>query len=763
MPDDPNSISRRRFLQAGGASLAALASRPVWASRAIAPQGSERNRPAAPVVLRSQDLELLLDPKDGLPYEYRLLATPSSFRGEDTGLPIQAMICDRTAWTFRSVPLTSSAVKATKTRADFHFEAALDGKPAAALTLRYALSGTTVHVTLEDIQEHPGYELIQVELPRLATVTENDAGAWLAHGDSGGSLAFLSEATPGRLHPNTFWGGVLATLPVVMIGSDKALCVQEVTAYMDETSLTVEGEKGHRRASLGTVKVHRVNGSLSYDMNTGPGTPRVSGNKKTPNLLVGQKSSCRLDFIPLNGAAADWLAGAKLVRNRMPSSPTHYYDDKLVYGIHCDEPKFKKVAATFEECEQLIREVAALTDNAPQVVHLWGWQYRGKDTGYPAVAEVNQRVGSYEGLMRLMEKARQFNCTVTFSDNYDDAYKSSPAWDPKWVARRPDGELWESRNWTGENSYIIGLAKYMQGPGVERIRYTCEHYKLRETTHVDVLSYYSIRNDWDPDHPASGIKNLVDGRYRVLDEFAKHGVDVSSEAMRYAFIGKISCFWHMPTPAPCPFAGKPIPLLPLIYRKSAIWGEAGRNRETIDRILNMLFYNACPHLSIGSNPAPAEITDLYYLMMVPWFRLRSRNIESFRREGSKKVIGLEGQSQIELDWEAKTYKVTLDGVEVASDGSTFCPLDRERIAFYSTTQKELSAQLPENWNSEAVGARVLSNGGTEEVQVSVHRGVVTVSVPARQPVIVDRNRRGKTLGGSKENRCECCWPEPRSG
>src|SRR5207237_7441732 len=94
------------------------------------------------------------------------------------------------------------------------------------------------------------------------------------------------------------------------------------------------------------------------------------------------------------------------------------------------------------------------------------------------------------------EKAKAYNCIATLSDNYDDAYRSSPAWDEKIIARRPDGELWESRNWTGENSYIIGLAKYMDGPGMERVRYTCERYKLPKTTHVDVLSYFSIRNDW---------------------------------------------------------------------------------------------------------------------------------------------------------------------------------------------------------------------------------------------------------------------------
>ena len=200
--------------------------------------------------------------------------------------------------------------------------------------------------------------------------------------------------------------------------------------------------------------------------------------------------------------------------------------------------------------------------------------------------------------MQLMQNVRQVNANVTFSDNYDDAYKSSPAWDPKIIARRPDGELWESRNWTGENSYIVGLAKYMNGPGLERVRYTCEHYKLRENTHIDVLSYFSIRNDWDPEHPASGFKNLREGRFRVLEEFAKRGVNVSSEAMRYAFIGKISYYWYMPNPAPCPFGGKPIPLWPVIYRQSAIWGFSGRATGTLDRMLNMLFYNAPAHIMI---------------------------------------------------------------------------------------------------------------------------------------------------------------------
>lgn len=659
-------------------------------------------------------------------------------RGEDLGNKIYAVVCARERWEFLHLPLSVNTATSSGKQADFHFQVTDGSKSAAAIVLRYVVEGATIHITLEDVQESSGYDLIQVELPSLVTIHEDDDNAWLAHGDSGGSLAFLKQAKPGQLAPNTFWGDVAATLPVVMLGTDHVLCIQEVTAFMDGTALSVNETDGKRRAHIGKVQTHRVNGSLCYDMNTGKDKPRVCGNKQTPNLLIEQKSACRLDFIAASNKKLDWMAGASLMRERVPKIPTHYYDQKFVYGIHCDEPTFEKPGATFAECEELIRRVATLTGNWPQIVHLWGWQYRGKDTGYPSVAEVDKRLGTYDDMMQLMERACQYNCTVTFSDNYDDAYKSSPAWDTKYIARRPDGELWESRNWTGENSYIIGLAKYMKGPGLERIRYTCEHYKLRETTHVDVLSYFPIRNNWDSAEPASGIKNLFEGRYKVLEEFAKYGVDVSSEALRYAFLGKVSYFWNMPNPIPCPFGGTPIPLVPMIYRHSAIWGEGGRNRTPVERILSMLFYNARQHPSFSTKSQHSDLTDIFYLMMVPWFKIHDRKVESFRREGERTIIGLEGNSLLDLDWQNKTYKVTIDGVPVAQDGSTYCPLGDDRIAMYSLTAKELSVKLPEGWNPSETTARTLISEGAQVSNIIMKDNTATVQVPARQPVLLYR-------------------------
>ena len=704
----------------------------------IATAAAARQAPRHPVVLQSNQLKLILDGDDGLPYEYRLLSNQAIVHGEAAGRPITATLFRIGRHEFTKVAVKPDGVKATATRADFRFTAQQQGQPAASFILRYDLQGAALFVSLENVEEKPGFELIDVATANLATVREDDGGAWLAHGEQGGNLIALSEAKPGHLPANRFWGGVAATLPVVMIGTAKALCVQEVIAFMDTTELAVEGDAGRRTAGLGTISVYRVDGSLAYDMNANPGKPRIAGNNKTPNLLVGQRPLARLDFAAdhdRNGVV-DWLDGAKIVRARMPGIPTHYYDDRVPYMVHNDEPRWPEPRMTFQQTGRLIRQVAALTAYAPQDVYLWGWQYRGKDTGYPAVDQVNARLGGYEGLKALMADARTVNANVSFSDNYDDAYKSSPAWDTKYIARQPDGQLWESRDWTGETSYILGIAKYMAGPGKDRVRYTCEHYPLRDTYLIDVLSYYPIRNDWDPEHPASGIKNLMEGRYKVLDEFKKCGLDIVSEQMRYAFIGKNSVNDNGPTGGPSPFGGEEIPLAATIYRRSAIWGLSGQAWRSAPEIYS-LFYNG--HQFFGGPETPEHVADYYYAMLVPWYQVHYRNIESFRRIGSRTLIGLEGNSSIEIDWASKRYSVIVDGAEIARDGDTFSPIGDDRIAFYSKTGKQLSAPLPKGWNAGAIAALALYADKAEEVSLSKSGGKLMVEAPAGRPIMIFRD------------------------
>jgi len=276
----------------------------------------------------------------------------------------------------------------------------------------------------------------------------------------------------------------------------------------------------------------------------------------------------------------------------------------------------------------------------------------------------------------------------------------------------------------------------MSGPGPERVRYTCKEYPLKNTYLIDVLSYYPIRNDWDPEHPASGIKNLVEGRYKVLDDFKKCGLDIVSEQMRYAFIGKNSVNDNGPTGGPSPFGGDAIPLAATIYRHSAIWGLSGQAFRQAPEVYS-LFYNG--HQFFGMSETPEGVANLYYAMMVPWYQVHYREVESYRREGDRTMIGLEGNSKIEIDWKTNQYTVTVNGVEVAKNGDTFCPVGKDRIAFYSKQGGRLTAPIPAGWNAKAMAALGLYADHAEEVHPGISGGKLTIEAPAGRPIMVFRD------------------------
>src|SRR5437879_5858611 len=77
--------------------------------------------PAHPLVLRSPQLELILDRDDALPYEYRLLSNNAVIHGEAAGRGITATVFRSSPREYANVTVKPHDVKSAKTRADFQF------------------------------------------------------------------------------------------------------------------------------------------------------------------------------------------------------------------------------------------------------------------------------------------------------------------------------------------------------------------------------------------------------------------------------------------------------------------------------------------------------------------------------------------------------------------------------------------------------------------------------------------------------------------
>jgi hypothetical protein len=737
-------INRRKFLSgtagfAGWNALSAMAGTPGLAD----PNSDERIRraPSQPLVLQSADMSVIFDQEDGLPYKYQM--GNEHIWGEDAGQSISVILCLLHPRSYLTLSIAPSSTSKTERIVDFGFDVTHDGRPAAAFHLKYVIDGLTMIVTMENVIEHPEFELIEVGLPNLVTVRDEDGATWMAHGRDGGELVELQHAKDTHLPDDSYFGRLWRFLPVAMVGASHLAVVMEVTAFMDATEAEVSGPTGRRHAKIGTVQTYRVDGGRCYNMNDG-GPPNC-GNEMTPNLLVGQTPRCRFDFFYSEGSAtANWLVGAKIVRERMPTIPTDYYDDKLLFMIAGKYKTEAEPRTTFAQSEKLIRDIAMLTDHAPQVALVSGWVYDGQDTGYPSEDKVNDSLGGYEGFMQLKHEALKYNANVSVNVNYDDAYKSSPQFNQAFIARRPDGRLWQSRAWFGETSYIVGLAKYMrEGWGKKRIDYMLNRYGIEDAILIDALSWYAIRNDWDPNHPASGYKNLVDGRYQIIEEFRKRGVYVVSEQLRYPYIGKLSLSVDGVQGGQTSFGGVPIPLVATIYRKSAIWGS-----DQHSSVQQNLFWNCRPGPWYNNTTNRADIADFYFLTVVPFTKLRKLNVETYESHGTKRYLGLENNSWIEIDTATNGYTAAVNGVVIASDNATFCSIDDDRIAFYAQEARRLTAPLSAGWDVHAVKARALFPDRQESHPFSIMSGNIVVDVLPRRPVVA--YRQGVQAGGQKQ-------------
>jgi hypothetical protein len=656
--------------------------------------------------------------------------------GDDVASHIQVRVCRKEPWSQLSLPArVRTSHQQSGTSVSFVMHATLGDTEAIEFHLNYSIEASRLTVSLGNVLEKSGFELLEVQLPALVTVRKTLQNAWMAHGDTGGSLIELSTAKPGKLSSNQFWGDTLSTLPVLIAGDAKTFCVLVNAAYMDGGAMSVSSDG---RGAMGTIQRYRIDGSQCADLNLGKGEPLNCGDAGTPNLLVQQSPICHLEFFPITGEWKQaWLIGAKHVREQLPPKRTTMYDDVYTYGIRLDEPSWPQPATTFAQCEEIIREVASLIGGTPQIVHLWGWQFKGKDTGYPAVNEVDSRIGGYEGMMRLMEAAKKYNARVTLSDNYDDGYRSSPAWNEDIVARRPDGELYNSRSWTGEKSYILGLAKYVRHGALDRVAYTCKQYRLLGTTHIDVLTYYAIRNDWDRQYPASGYTNLVEGKYKILDAFHKEGIDVSSEAPRYPFMGKVSFYWQGCGIRPCPMGGRPIPMFPAIYRQVAVWGDGMRRGETHPGAQQM-FYGGGPRFMTRFDEDRLDVAERFYLQAVPWMLLHRKNIIGFIDNGRSARILVEG-AEIEVSLETGRYTVTLNGKPVSTESWVACPLGINRIVFYSIAPQTLRYAIPDGWDGRTLKAILATADGSRSFDIETQNREIVVHIAARTPVIISRS------------------------
>lgn len=683
--------------------------------------------------LKTQQLSLVFDEKDGLPTYYRLNGSEKTVKGKVSNeSELKIVLRDKTARTDTTLSAQFDNFDFGANYATATYCINYQGEIAGKFALKYNVSQTTVTILLDNVQEYNNYLLIDIKIPSLITFQNHKGTEWLAHGDGAGVYSTIKNAKTCILHDK--WSNDfpdfpnLTYLPLIMMGDNKVNCSMEVMGYICSATLAVQGDKNKKYATMGVKGAYRVRGGL-----------------KTPDIPVEQKELCRLDFTQDydNNNKIDWLDAAKSVRDRMPEIPTHYFDDKFVWIISGQPGRAPEINTTFPEIINMIKKIHHLTNGCPQELYISGWTEGGHDTGYPNITILNQRMGGMNGYLNLKENAATYHTNISFDDMYEDHYDneySKAFYDEKYIARTKEGSLMTFRAWNEiDTCRIVGMAKYMEdgGPGMKRIQYMLNNYQLKNSLLIDGMSWWSIRHDWDPEKPASAVNNLK-AKFKVIDEYKKHGIHIVSELLRYPFVGKMAYVVDGPQDSGWGwngFGGDIIPLMRLVYSKSIIYG--GNGGDGLFRDPRHVLFNNNRRGPWISNATPNEdITDYYYINFILWKKLHALDILSYNKKGSVADITLTDGWNINIDYAKNDgYKVTYKGVNILDGPNVTCPIDKNRIAFYSKTGGKLSYPLPTDKSGSEYSAKLISETGAQTFPFEINNGKIEVTVPANSPVI----------------------------
>lgn len=202
-------------------------------------------------------------------------------------------------------------------------------------------------------------------------------------------------------------------------------------------------------------------------------------------------------------------------------------------------PDRKGGSIIYCDCDKaldIIRETDNMTKGIKKIVYLVGWQYCGHDDKYPAFFEVNKGIkgknetSARESLLNLMERAKEYNTTVSLHINLTDAYEDSPLFADYVKAgaliRTRGGKPAAIEKYNGKKCYKISYKEeWESGLFFARCEKLFELLPLKQlgTVHSDNFQCYVNRA------PYSSAEEQMYYRDKMIEYFAENGVDITTE------------------------------------------------------------------------------------------------------------------------------------------------------------------------------------------------------------------------------------------
>ncbi len=584
-----------------------------------------------------------------------------------------------------------------------------------------------LQIRLKNVYEVKGFELIDIKLPSLLSLSGNDVSMMNFFG--GGRLIALENALPQGYTFNYDTRNASALL------TKTNQIVLESACLDDKLIQAIQEDSEKRTANVGVVL-----------------TNKVLGKGKMASIPVESDHCITIDLLDESWGKPDWQNVAKFLRKDLKGINRDLYRNALFYKILAtqgpqppkgyvkkDSPwpvKRLETVIPFTKINDIIRQNYHIFDGYKQICYIGGFIEGGFDNSYPHVFTTDPRAGTIEELKACITDGPKYNAIVTMHDNYDPNVPGGDYYNKNITAIDSEGKPWLAWIWAAGIAHVISPHKYEQlGLMQERVKKTIDLYGIHTSYHLDVLSSELLRYDFDPNFQASAQKSF-EAKLKIIKEFNKYGIDISSESLLHPFVGHMGhALWPRESRNASLFKGeKLIPLVPFVYHGTIAYCGQANNKESMLR--EMVKGSRIFH---GEEEFTDEDIQAIYIQHMPIDQFYDKKMDLIEESNDTIRVIYDEKSYVLVDTKEQKYEIVNDGMVIGKNWTTFLPGTKpgSYLAF-SLDGGKMSYPVPKEWKDFSVlkAVSLTITGEGNEVQCMIQNGQIVIDMPANTPVRV---------------------------
>ena len=423
-----------------------------------------------------------------------------------------------------------------------------------------------------------------------------------------------------------------------------------------------------------------------------------------------------------------------------------------------------------------IKKINLHTDGLGQGVLLKGYGSEGHDSGHLNYADIGKRIGGVEDFKTLIEKAKKYGAHLGIHVNASETYPESKYFNEKILRKNPDGSYSYGWNWLDQGINIDAAYDLAHG---RLARWEDLKKKLGEGLDFIYVDVWGNGQSGDNGAWATHVlaKEINKQGWRFAIEWG-HGGEydstfhhwaadltyggytnkgINSAITRFirnhqkdAWVGDYRSYGGA---ADYPLLGG--------YSMKDFEGWQGRS-DYNGYVTNLFAHDVMTkyfqHFTVSKweNGTPVTMTDNG--STYKW--TPEMKVELVDAAGNKVVVTRKSNDVNSLQYRERT--VTLNG-RVIQDGSAYLtpwnwdangkklPTDKEKMYYFNTQAGATTWTLPSDWaKSKVYLYKLTDQGKTEEQELTVKDGKITLDLLANQPYVLYR---------SKQTNPEMSWSE----